>query len=413
MHYSNPSFSGVYDKILEDIKLQILKDTLATIIGTSTDELADYYFEKRHYTPIEIDPERQETIEQKNEVRTIRAEQRDPMYRHDGDLKCEYESVHVTIPIIPHQNLDELLKMRPSTFSLSGSTNKVNWKRNTAEFTIDIKGYGFTRDEKWIVNEVTNLKQYVYNHIHIVKTEIETENAKLLPKIKAAIEARKAKLTEDKEKYNALFKQIGIPLKKKEDEIIKRIQLDTKPLVQRIKPNPTQPENYIIDRTKVLDIIHILDNQGIQFEKTPASFKNSGENDFRNILLVGLNTVFQGKATGETFNAKGKSDIYLNIDKGSILVCECKIWGGQKLYGETIDQLLGYLTWRQNYGIMITFVKNKSLTNVLTEAAASIQAHPSYRNNYQRIADTHFSSDHVLPTDEFKYVELHHLFYNI
>jgi len=413
MYYNNPSFSSVYEKIFEDIKLQILKDSSATIIGTSTDELADYYFQKRHYTPIEIDPARQETIEQKNEVRTIRAEHRDPMYRHDGDLKYEYESIHVTIPIIPHPNLDDLLKMRPSTFSLGGSARQVTWKRSTAEFTIDVKGYGINRDEKWIINEVTNLKQYVYNHIHIVKTEVESENAKLLPKIKAAIEARKAKLTEDKEKYNTLFKQIGIPLKKKEDEVVKRVQLDTRPLVQRVKPNPSQPENYVIDRDKVLDIIHILDNQGLQFEKTPASFENSGESDFRNILLVGLNTVFQGKATGETFNSKGKSDIYLNIDKGQILVCECKIWVGNKKYGETIDQLLGYLTWRQNYGIMISFVKNKSLSNVLKEAENAIKDHPSFRSTFQKNADTQMISNHVLPFDEFKTVEIHHLFYKL
>jgi hypothetical protein len=227
------------------------------------------------------------------------------------------------------------------------------------------------------------------------------------------IDARKTKLTADKEKYNSLFKQIGIPLKKKDDDVIKRIQLDTQPLVQKVKPNPNQPENYSIKREDVLAIIHILDNQGSQFEKTPASFENSGENDFRNILLVGLNTVFQGKATGETFNAKGKSDIYLNIAKGNILVCECKIWGGQKLYGETIDQLLGYLTWRENYGIMITFVKNKSLTNVLTEADTAINAHSSYRKGFQKISASHFLSHHVLPSDEFKFVEIHHLFYNI
>jgi hypothetical protein len=413
MYYNNPSFSSVYEKILEDIKLQILKETAATIIGTSTNELAEYYFQKRHYTPIEADPDKQESIEPKNEVRTVRAEQRDPMYRDEGDLKYEYESIHVTIPILPHSNLDELLRMRPSTFSLSGGARQVKWNRTAAEFTIDIKGYGFARDEKWIINEVNNLKQYVYNHIHIVKTEIEAENAKLLPKIKAAIESRKTKLTEDKEKYNALFKQIGIPLKKKEDEVVKRIQLDTKPLVQRLKPNPSQPENYVIDRDKVLDIIHILDNSGIQFEKTPDTFVGSDENDYRNILLVGLNNVFQGKATGETFNSSGKSDIYLHIDKGNILVCECKIWVGQKKYGETIDQLLGYLTWRQNSGIMITFVKNKSLTNVLTESEGAIKGHASYRSNFQKIAATHFMSNHVLPSDEFKLVEIHHLFYNI
>jgi hypothetical protein len=411
--YSKPSFSHVYSQILENVRLEILKEPASTIIGTNTDELAEYYYSKNHYDPIEIDQARDETLEQKNEVRIVPAHRRETMYQNEGDLPFEYESVHVTIPIIPHPKMADLLNMRPSTFSLSGGATEVSWKRSTAEFTIDIKGYVLSREDLWVLNEVQRLKKYVYDHIHVIKTEIDAENFKLLSEIKALINARKTKLTDDKEKYNSLFRQIGIPLKKKEDGVVRRIQLDTKPLVQRVKPDPTQLENYVIDRDKVLDIIHILDNQGTQFEKTPATFASSGENDFRNILLVGLNTVFQGKATGETFNAKGKSDIYLSIDKGSILVCECKIWGGQKLYRETIDQLLGYLTWRQNYGIMITFVKNKSLTNVLSEAVTAINAHASSRNNLQKVTASHFISHHVLPSDEFKLVEVHHLFYNI
>ncbi|WP_394771985.1 hypothetical protein [Mucilaginibacter sp.] len=136
------------------------------------------------------------------------------------------------------------------------------------------------------------LKQYVYNHIHIIETEVTTENAILLQKIKGLIEGRKTKLTADKEKYNSLFKQIGIPLKEKDDDVVKRIQVDTQPLVQKVKPNPTQPENYSIKREDVLAIIHILDNQGSQFEKTPASFENSGDNDFVSLLLTSNMVVY-------------------------------------------------------------------------------------------------------------------------
>lgn len=180
MHYNNPSFSDVYSNILENIRLEILKDTATTIIGTTTDELANYYYAKRHYDPIEIDTQREEALEQKNEVRIVPAERRDFMYRNEGDLPFEYESIKVTIPIVPHPNLEDLLKMRPSTFSLSGAINQVTWKSNVVEFTVDIKGYSLQRDDQWVVNEVQRLKKYVYDHIHIIKTEIETENVKLL-----------------------------------------------------------------------------------------------------------------------------------------------------------------------------------------------------------------------------------------
>jgi len=138
-----------------------------------------------------------------------------------------------------------------------------------------------------------------------------------------------------------------------------------------------------------------------------------GEEDLRNILLVSLNSLFAGKATGETFLNKGKTDIYLNIDKGNILVCECKIWDGKSLYHKTIDQLLNNLTWRNNFGIMITFVKVKNFSNILGQIKEIITQHPSYKTGIQQISDTHFLSHHKLTQDEFKNVEINHLFYNL
>ena len=77
----------------------------------------------------------------------IRADQREDSYRDEGDLPYEYKSIHVTIPIVHNAHISALLNMWPSTFSLGGSTKAVNWKRNTAEFNIDIKGYAFNRDD--------------------------------------------------------------------------------------------------------------------------------------------------------------------------------------------------------------------------------------------------------------------------
>lgn len=192
-----------------------------------------------------------------------------------------------------------------------------------------------------------------------------------------------------------------------------RIKVDHKPLVKAVRPTRQRAEDYVLDQQKVLDIITVIDNQGHQFEKTPNTYKNSEEEDLRNIILVGLNTLFEGSATGETFSANGKTDIYLNIVKGSILVCECKIWGGQKLYHETIDQLLGYVTWRHNFGIIITFVKIKNLTKVLKEMPDIIEAHGSFKTGVKEHNQTHFISTHTLKQDDDKEVQIHHLFYNL
>lgn len=413
MNFNKPSIAEVYNRFLEEARVQILREPESFIIGTTTDKLVQYYYGNKHFDPIELDEEIGETADIKNEVKLIPAHKREAIYRNDGDLNFEYETICISIALKPNNLISEILKMRPSKFPLSWSSDEVDWKKDSVTFQIDMKGYGFNRDESQVTNMINQQKKYIYDHINSVSAEIEKCNENLKTALTQLVNERKAKLEADKSKYNSLLKQINIPLKRKDDEAIKRIQVDQKPLVQAVRPKPDQPENYVIDRSKVLDIIHIIDNQGIQFEKTPKSFENSGEEDLRNVILVGLNALFEGKATGETFMAKGKTDIYLNITKGNILVCECKIWGGQKLYGETIGQLLSYLTWRENFGIVITFGRNKNFTNILSEAASSIQSHMTYRRGFQTIKQTHFLSQHSLPGDDMKNVELHHLFYNL
>jgi hypothetical protein len=99
--------------------------------------------------------------------------------------------------------------------------------------------------------------------------------------------------------------------------------------------------------------------------------------------------------------------------KGNILVAECKFYGGEKLYHKTIEQLIGYLTWRQNYGIMITFCKQKNFSKILEDVQSIITSHSSYDSAFKTIDKSHYISKHTLPTDEYKYVEIHHLYYNL
>jgi hypothetical protein len=78
-------------------------------------------------------------------------------------------------------------------------------------------------------------------------------------------------------------------------------------------------------------------------------------------------------ATGETFNKAGKTDILMRHDKHNIFVAECKFWRGRQQHLATIDQLLGYLTWRDSKTAILYFVDNREITASLR----SIQKHTS------------------------------------
>lgn len=412
MYRDRPSIDAYYRALQKQVEDQILKENDETILHSNTDELTEYYFSHNSFTPIEFDSERERAFEHKKEVRNVPANRREEFYRNEGDLNYEYESIAVTLPIIPNENVREILEMRASTYSLSGEP-QVSISHGALHFSIDIKGYGFKYDDDKVAAEVNREVSSVEQWLTWKNNDINKENTALKEHIKNFITQRKAKLGEDGQRIASLIQKINIPLKQKESGAITRIKLDPKPLVKKVKPNPKLPEEYVLDRSRVLDIISVIDNQGRQFEKTPKTYKDFDEEGLRDVILVSLNSLFEGKATGETFSHKGKTDIYLNIDKGNVLICECKVWGGQALHNKTIDQLLGYLTWRHNFGIVITFVRQKNFSKVLAEAPSIIQQHQSYRSGFQQTAINHFLSHHKLDHDEDKEVEVHHLFYNL
>lgn len=413
--FNRAGISDVYRANWEKLQVKIMSETDSFLIGSTTDELVEYYLSENSFDPITMDTEREMTVDYQKQVRRVPAHQRDSFYRDEGDVDFEYETVIVRIPIVRNTNIHDLAQLRTSTMSMSWDPKNFGLAPELITMSVDIKGYGFnySDNEEHIAKMIESERGKIDQWISWVNKDVDNENRQLKQRLSEFIEQRKIKINNDKSKIESLVKRINIPLKKTENAAVQRIKLDHKPLVTKVRPTPQQPEDYVLDQQKVLDIISIIDSQGRQFEKTPATYKNSGEEDLRNIILVGLNTVFDGSATGETFSAGGKTDIYLNIAKGNILVSECKIWGGQKLYHETIDQLLGYLTWRHNYGIIISFVRIKNLSKILKEVPEIIKTHGSFKTGVKEINETHFVSQHALLQDEDKAVEIHHLFYNL
>jgi hypothetical protein len=87
-----------------------------------------------------------------------------------------------------------------------------------------------------------------------------------------------------------------------------------------------------------------------------------------------LNAVFEGKATGETFRKYGKTDIRIEEESRSAFVGECKLWGGEKVLLDALDQLLGYLTWRDCKAALVLFNKDVAGFSGVQETIASALA---------------------------------------
>lgn len=65
-------------------------------------------------------------------------------------------------------------------------------------------------------------------------------------------------------------------------------------------------------------------------ERSPHAFAKMGEEDLRTHFLVQLNGLYEGQATGETFNFEGKTDILIRVEGKNIFIAECKFWTGPK-----------------------------------------------------------------------------------
>lgn len=404
------TYQQYFSELLDEIKLKIASEPDDYVIVQPTEDLVKYYLGSS-FKPIEFNADINESIEHKKFIKTIPSHQRERGYKYDGDLRIECESIVVTLPVLPNNQIEKILNLRTQTFSLFGGPH-FSINRNNIVFEIEIKGYGINLNNEQISSDIISQKSNILNYINAKNIEIISENRKLESNLNLFINERKSKLDSDKKRINELVKLVKIPLARMDNDIIKKIHIEKKPFLAKIKPK-TLEEDYQLDSGKVIDIIRLINNQCLQFEKTPKTYNNLDEPNLRDLLLSNLNSIFEGHATGETFNNKGKTDIYLNIDKGNILVAECKFYGGMQLYHDTIDQLLGYLTWRQNFGIIISFCKQKNFTKIIGDAENIIKTHPSYESHFKVEDKSHFISKHTLPGDDYKYVEIHHLYYNL
>ena len=137
-------------------------------------------------------------------------------------------------------------------------------------------------------------------------------------------------------------------------------------------------------------ILEVIENMTSVMERSPAAFSGMDEEALRTHFLVQLNGQYEGQATGETFNYEGKTDILIRENGKNIFIGECKFWGGSKKLIETIDQLLGYSSWRDTKVAVIVFNRNKDLSKVLTAAQETAEGHRSYKKTLNPKSETSY-----------------------
>lgn len=276
---------------------------------------------------------------------------------------------------IPVSGDIKLLRHRPSSVISIGGGGNFEIRANAIVTSI----INFTNNPDDINRSFQNEVNGIHTAYNALRKDIENFNDGLRAYISNELNQRKQKILSK----NHLLASLGVPLRKKEDVSATfavpkpqlRQKIIIKPVVneQGYKPEPT------LDFQTYREILKLINDVGKNFERLPSVYKDKGEEDLRDHILMTLDPNFEyGSATGETFNSKGKTDILLRYDSSVVFIAECKFWAGEKKYLETIDQLLGYLTWRDTKASIVVFVKQKDFSSILAKVRESTSKHSNY-----------------------------------
>jgi hypothetical protein len=179
----------------------------------------------------------------------------------------------------------------------------------------------------------------------------------------------------------ANIKSMGFHLMRREDAPqtyrvpVKRNRIEPK-FARTFDTADPEPELSDADYDVILDVIA---NMAQVMERSPSAFQEMREEDLRSHFLVQLNGQFEGAATGETFNFDGKTDILIRIKGKNIFIAECKFWSGESQLLETVNQILGYLSWRDTKTAIILFNRNRKFSAVLSNIPIALQTHSSFK----------------------------------
>ncbi len=195
-----------------------------------------------------------------------------------------------------------------------------------------------------------------------IQSDVARHNESIPTQIVSAIERRHQTAQATANAVTGL----GIPIERRNEALTYTIP--TKRRTAKIQrpavPNEKYSAEPVLSDDDYEHILKVLQDVSLVIERNPNSFASLNEETIRDHFLIQLNGHFEGSATGETFNASGKTDILIRVDGRNVFIAECKFWRGQKDFSEAIDQLLSYLSWRDSKCALFIFNKNKDSTAV-------------------------------------------------
>ncbi len=271
---------------------------------------------------------------------------------------------------IPFTGLSSLFDCQPSQFTFNKPAAEV---RN---HELVMSCYSTDSESDKVEGEFRALYSNVEQYLGWVREDVDAFNTSLKQYARGHIEQRRERIM----KARQLGESFGFKLRRRDDApTTYAVPVNKRKLVmpnQGASPWMPDPTLELDEYNSILDIIM---NMSQVIERSPAAFQDMQEEHLRNHFLVQLNGQYEGDATGETFNFSGKSDILIRHEGMNLFVAECKFWDGSAALAESIDQLLGYTTWRDTKTALLVFNKDRQLTTVLKAIEELLPKHARFK----------------------------------
>ena len=304
----------------------------------------------------------------------------DPLRRNPfgGRSIAKGMEIHVKVPYSGEKNL---FWCQPSHISWSPPRGIVTHQH--LEFIIQGERLVGGEVKRQLDSTLSEIGRYLQD----IAQSCTAHNNSLPGKVRQALTTRKERLLAQRQ----IVANIGIPIASRDNAP----QTYSVPDVRRkpeINPPVVKEKAYVpepaLDEKEYEHIVSIIRSMVHVMERSPKAFRDMGEEDLRSHFLVQLNGQYQGRATGETFNYEGKTDILIREGDRNAFIAECKIWKGETELLKAIDQILGYLHWRDTKAALLIFNRNKSFSEVLAKVPAAIQRHPNFKNLIREVGET-------------------------
>jgi hypothetical protein len=349
------------------------------LLNTSVGDMARFFATKFQITVPELDvsnlvvDQREKQIDVSRDPMRMIMDHSRPFYITGTEIEVE----------VPFTGEAEAFKIQPNPYNLNPPLASI--RGSSVVFSVIGTNLDADAVRRNIDSTVASIQSYLTN----LRGNVAGLNAQLLGEATSAIEARRSKLLASRNMVTSL----GYKMKEREGTtktyVAPEVRRKITPVMPSASSAPFRPEP-ALSNEDYDHILAVMQSMTQVMELSPSAFHSVDEEAIRSHFLVQLNGHYHGQATGETFNYEGKTDILIRSEGKNIFIAECKFWSGPKKLSETIDQLLGYSSWRDTKTAVVIFNRNRDFSKVLATIPDTVRSHPQYKRDLPGSTETSF-----------------------